>query len=274
MKTIALIVLTTTVCLVSPAHADEQCASKVGEQLRVDGMKSFNLGRYSEAVDRWEKAYELCPIADILFNLAQAHRKLNNLEKARDLFRSYLRESTNVSTQEREDIQKKIAELEDLMIVQKRSAESPPEGIKGSDPAALPPGQTSPIPSDPDAQQPGLPNPATSTAPQPVHERWYRNTWGWMLVGTGTAAVLAGGGFLLWSQAIADDAAGTADHQEAARLFDDADAKGTIGVVTMVGGGAVLVGGVILFAWHGRRTETRGTTVAVGSNWVGLTWSF
>src|SRR5688572_9287412 len=123
MKT-ATVLLVAMLLLTSRAHAQEQCNSKVGKQLWLDGMTSFKLGRHTEAVERWERAYELCPEPDLLFNLAQVHRKLNNHEKARDLYRSYLNEAKNLSQAERDKIQERIQELEDLITIQKRSAES------------------------------------------------------------------------------------------------------------------------------------------------------
>ena len=62
------------------------------------GQVAYNLGNYDEALKRYTRAYELSKLPALLFNLAQAHRKLyegsgplDNLRRARELYRSYLR---------------------------------------------------------------------------------------------------------------------------------------------------------------------------------------
>ncbi len=54
------------------------------------GKASFELGRFSEALGHYEKAYEMLPLPGFLFNIGQCQRNLNNHEKAIFSFRLYL----------------------------------------------------------------------------------------------------------------------------------------------------------------------------------------
>ncbi len=268
MKT-ALIALVAFLCLTSRSDAQEQCKSKVGQQLWIDGMKSFNLGRHAEAVERWEKAYDLCAEPDLLFNLAQAHRKLNNLEKARELFRSYLREAPSVTPAEREDIQKKITELDDLITIQKKSAESPPQGVKGGETGTSEP---SPIPAiGKDAVPGGAPGRQATGEPA----LWYRDWIGWSLVAGGVAVAGLGGGLFVHGTGLHDDAEATLDLDEADRLNESGTSYRTAGGIMLVAGLAVSAVGVVKLAITDSSTSRgRSTSVAVGAGWVVFSGTF
>ena len=75
---------------------DQNAAAR---QAYNDGEAAYNLGHYEDALAKYEEAYKLSRLPGLLFNLAQAHRRifeekggLEHIRKARELYRAYLRE--------------------------------------------------------------------------------------------------------------------------------------------------------------------------------------
>src|SRR5262245_52817551 len=52
---------------------------------------AYALGRYGDAAQYYEKAFELKPQPALLYNAAQAHRLAGNKQRALLLYRNYLR---------------------------------------------------------------------------------------------------------------------------------------------------------------------------------------
>src|SRR5439155_1462257 len=55
------------------------------------GSSFYDLGKYSEALDSFETAYQRKAVPALLFNIAQCHRQLGHLEQAARVYKSYLR---------------------------------------------------------------------------------------------------------------------------------------------------------------------------------------
>src|SRR5262249_27654546 len=66
-------------------------ADETGDKVWQEGMRLYEVGDWSAAVQKFEEAYRINPAPNILFNLGQAHRKLKDYEKALFYFRTYLR---------------------------------------------------------------------------------------------------------------------------------------------------------------------------------------
>ncbi len=56
---------------------------KVGEQL-------YDISKYSQALEEFEKAYKIYPLPDLLYNIARCHEVLANLDKAIETYRLFL----------------------------------------------------------------------------------------------------------------------------------------------------------------------------------------
>ncbi|HEY3446612.1 MAG TPA: hypothetical protein VGK67_09620 [Myxococcales bacterium] len=77
----------------SPAFAAGKAADPAAESAKAEfkrGQTSYTLGRFSEALAAYSKAYELKPLAPFLFNIAQCHRQLADYERAVFFYRRYL----------------------------------------------------------------------------------------------------------------------------------------------------------------------------------------
>jgi len=176
--------------------------------------KSFNVGKFADALADYQAAYEAKPLPGFLFNIAQCYRNMGNYERARFFFRRYL--SIEPKAPNRRKVEELIAEMSKQIDAQAAAAASapattppaattPPLGSPGTSAAgdAKPSDATVAAPPEPKPVEP-LPAaspPAettsrsaaavlTTTAPAPeeAHPVWKR-WWFW----TGVGAVVAGG---------------------------------------------------------------------------------
>ncbi|MEZ4363092.1 MAG: tetratricopeptide repeat protein [Kofleriaceae bacterium] len=72
--------------------------------------KLFALGRFDQALEQYQKAYDAKPIPDFLFNIGQCYRNLNDYESAIFSFRKFL--TLDPETPRRADVEQLIEELE------------------------------------------------------------------------------------------------------------------------------------------------------------------
>lgn len=120
-----------------PALADSSTAK--AKQLFEDGVTSYNLGHYEEALTAFDIAYRLKQDAAFLFNIAQCQRNLRRYEDAQRTYRAYLRETPDLSAGTKAQIQQIMNELERAQADER--AKQPPTGTvapKTEPPAAAP----------------------------------------------------------------------------------------------------------------------------------------
>ena len=75
------------------------------------GRALYNLGNYTDAIREFSAGYQLVPRPQFLVNLGQAFRKLNDLERARDMYKKYLAEAPP-NDPEREQVRQIVADLD------------------------------------------------------------------------------------------------------------------------------------------------------------------
>jgi tetratricopeptide (TPR) repeat protein len=73
------------------------------------GQRRFNLGDFDGAIDEFKRAYEISPVPDLLFNIAQAYRAKKDAAQALFFYQTYLREDPQGS--ERAYVEQRIEEL-------------------------------------------------------------------------------------------------------------------------------------------------------------------
>ena len=108
-----VVILTLGLALVAvprAAHA-EDAGTKAAKRYFTKGEKLFALGRFDEALEQYEKAFDAKPLPGFLFNIAQCHRNLGNIDQAIFSYRKYLRESPDAEN--REAVEAQIEELEE-----------------------------------------------------------------------------------------------------------------------------------------------------------------
>ena len=88
-RTLPWVLLTIALCWSSSADASIELARS---HYRV-GQAYYEQGRYAEAIKEFEQAYDLTKRAALLYNIAQAHERMGNLEQAVASYEKYLSES-------------------------------------------------------------------------------------------------------------------------------------------------------------------------------------
>ena len=126
----------------------------------TEGERNFQLGKFDDAIEAYERAYGLDPQPAFLFNIALSHRRqyeidgqIDHLARARELYRNYLR--LEPQTTHKAGVEKLIAELTAKIDLVRVTQEPAPPAAPGGAPASAM-AVTGP---------PAAPAPTTSNAP-------------------------------------------------------------------------------------------------------------
>lgn len=142
-----------TLVLARVAHAEDP-ATRAAKRHFDRGQKLFTLGKFDDALDEYQKAFDASPIPDFLYNIGQCHRNLGDYEQAIFSFKRFLQLDPEAPNREKVEII--IDELEDKL--ERQGAKEKPD-------------------------RPPPPPPRTDT---PIYKKW----WFW----TGVAVVGVAGG--------------------------------------------------------------------------------
>ncbi len=157
----------------SPASSAAQPTSH-DEEARMHfrlGTAYYDSGRFDDAADEFQKAYELSGRPQLLYNLFLAHRDGGEIEQAADALRRFLADAPEV--QEREMLEARLEALEKILA----------ERAPAQPTVAAPAGDRAPHAAAAEAPIAKLP-----TAPEAPRLRWLP----WTLLGSGAALVAAG----------------------------------------------------------------------------------
>jgi tetratricopeptide (TPR) repeat protein len=74
------------------AHGAEptKAAQDEAKPIFAEAQQAYQLGKFEDAIARYEKVYQLTNHPSLLFNLAQCHRQLGNFERAAFFYERYL----------------------------------------------------------------------------------------------------------------------------------------------------------------------------------------
>src|SRR4051794_1613167 len=92
MPPLARAVLACVVVLSMGGHATAQVADRGHGAAKhfEDGVALYRAGRFQEAIEHFQKAYELKPEPVLLYNVARAYEGLGELKRALEGYRAYL----------------------------------------------------------------------------------------------------------------------------------------------------------------------------------------
>jgi tetratricopeptide (TPR) repeat protein len=210
------------------------------------GMKAYTLGHFQEAIEEFEKAFELRSEPIFLYNIAQSHRQSNSPQRAIFFYRRYLEADPNVKN--RAEIEKRIKDMETQLNAQKEH----PGATMTTAPGPAQP--TTPVPTP--APQPvpvaAQPAPAAPVAMVPVaqpsesaHQGRGLRIAGIVTASVGVAAGVTGIVFALHARSLQDEAyKGTYNDS---KLQDSKSFRTLQWVAIGIGGAAVVTGGVLYY---------------------------
>lgn len=189
------------------------------------GTAYYEDGRWQDAAREFQEAYRITGHPDVLYNLGQAHDRMDRREEAVEAYRGYLDRAE--APPDRERVERRIRELEQLM------------GAAEED--GLPPVSSQPTPAPP------------ATPPGPAPEEVGFGPWPWVAIGAaGAMAVTAAitGGLALSRHGQLEDDCGPDGRSCPPGSQDDIDAGNalatwstvlTIGAVLAAGAGVTLL---------------------------------
>lgn len=215
------------------------------------GNKLYNVRSFAEAADEYKAGalVESAPIFD--YNLGQCYRQLGKYEDAIWHYQRFIKSSPNV-TQHVDAASKFVTQMQDEL--NKKAMTAPPtEAAPTSSPIAAPIPAPQPQPEEP---------PVLETPP------WYADKLGLTLTISGAVGVGVATGLLISSDSIRDEANASTSQRERDELFDKAETRSTIGIITMVGGGALLATGIVLLAIPEKRVERASVSVGLQPNGI------
>ncbi len=106
----ATIVLVLAVAVVPRVARADDPATRASRRYFERGEKLFALGKFDEALDEYQKAFDAKPIPDFLFNIGQCYRNLNNYDQAIFSFQKYLKLEPDAPN--KDSVQQLIDDLE------------------------------------------------------------------------------------------------------------------------------------------------------------------
>jgi tetratricopeptide (TPR) repeat protein len=168
------------VVLALTAAAPRVMAEVDGREMRA--REAFAAGRYQEALDGFVKLYAEKLHPNYLRNIGRCYQNLGDPEKAISSFHEYLRKAKSVGSDERQEVEGYIKEMEELKRQREAAAATPP-------PTTTPPpgpGVTTALAEPPPVAAPPpvsltltQPPPTTPADESPAYKKW----WFWTLIG-------------------------------------------------------------------------------------------
>jgi hypothetical protein len=166
-------------------EARAQLSSQQKQEIHVhyqQATRAYDLGKYQEAVDEYQKVYEIDGDPVMLYNIAQAYRLNDQPQESIHFYRRYLQRSPEARN--KEDVERKITAMEKLIEERRKAAAlvAPPPPKTDVKPVAVPEPATPPpvVPAVVVAPPPPPPPPPPSTT---------RRVVGWSMVGVGVASI-------------------------------------------------------------------------------------
>ena len=240
------------------------------KQLYERATRAYDVGKYNEAIEEYQKAYEIGGDPPMLYNIAQAYRLNDQPTEALRFYRRYLQRAPNARN--REDVERKIAELEKSVEDRRKAAAAvtpPPAPVTPPAPAPI---VTAPAPTPPPpapATTPSEPSADTSTGnavggtPAPVEEpSQTRKIISWSVLGAGvvTAGVGAVFGILAKQKSNSVSNMSNSSSTQPAVEFDpqlehDGKVYNNVFIGLTIAGGAIAATGVVLLLTGGSSAE-------------------
>jgi tetratricopeptide (TPR) repeat protein len=177
------------VAMAGSAHAQLTPQQKQEIHQHYDrATRAYDMGKYPEAVDEYQKVYEIDGDPVMLYNIAQAYRLNEQPQEAIHFYRRYLQRSPEARN--RDDVERKIATQEKVIEDKRKAAAAvqppPPPPPKTTTPKPV---QTTVAPPPP---LPPPPPPPIVRATAPVHEPEppsnAQRIIGWSMIGAGVAS--------------------------------------------------------------------------------------
>ena len=217
------------------------------------GASHYEAGDYEDALNEFQRAYEISERPELHYNLSLAHQQLGNLEQAIEHLERYLNEAEDVPN--RSNLDRRLTNLRERLS----EAESPPAAPPTEGPAPVSVSGDAPVP--PPMPAAGGASTAGSATPPADSSGPGIPTGAWIGWGVGAAGLLSGA--ILGGLALADksDIEGMPCAQNDTcpdSVVDSMETKALVSDILLfgVGLGGAAVGTLLFFLMRGDSNET------------------
>src|SRR3569623_1927204 len=198
--------------------------------------RAYDIEKYGEAVDEYQKAYEIGGDPAMLYNIAQAYRLNKQAPDALHFYRRYLQRSPNARN--REDVERKIADLEQSIEAKRKADEAAAAAARLRAPPAV-------------CAAPKVVTVAPAPAPEGVNGM---RVAGIVVTSVGAAALITSGitGYLAGKKG--DDLTNASKNGGTFNPSVESSGKtlNTVAIATVIGGGVMAVVGTVLIVVSGK----------------------
>ena len=209
--------------------------------------RAYDIQKYPEAIEEYQKAYEVGGDPAMLYNVAQAYRLNDQLTEALHAYRRYLQRSP--TARNREDVERKIADLEQAIEARRKASAAAEEAVR----RGAPPPATVPV-APPPAEAP-TPPAGTTTNGMRIAGITVLSVGAAGLVTAGISGLIARKKGEDLTQASMDGAHFDPSIQSSGKTWN------TVAIATVIGGGVLAVAGTILLV-ASSGDESQGTKTA------------
>jgi tetratricopeptide (TPR) repeat protein len=166
----------------SPATAQDDVEAAKAHFHR--GTRLYEVGEYRQALEEYKAAHLAKPDPAFLYNIAQCHRQLGDLDQAVTMYKRFLTASPNAVN--RGEVEKRVAELEGELAKRKGAVDAQSAPVPASAPAPSPLQPLAPPPPVPVVAAPPM---AVAAQPSPAGSSLRYLRW----LGVGVTSALVGG---------------------------------------------------------------------------------
>jgi tetratricopeptide (TPR) repeat protein len=188
-----LIVLAMLTAVLAQARADEVSPEqkKRAVELYRSGVVHYQSGDLEKAAKEFKESFQAYPKPETLYNLAQTHRLLKHYEEAVFFYKQFMA-TGQVREPTKSQIEKRVAELEEIIRQQRHAQTAPPQGPAGTE-SSLPATSTAPSQAQEAIASPTRADLTAHAPERPKDDRVYKRKWFWPVV-AGSVVVAVGVG--------------------------------------------------------------------------------
>lgn len=219
-------------------------ARSEGEKLSEEAIAKFQAKDYDGAIELFERAYELDPQPNYLFNIGRVHEEAGNLEAAVKYYAKFVKQP-GVDLDSRGVALERLKVLREIVQETGEPDEPEPDASESDDSESDEPQ---------DQLEPAEPPPPVDDGA--AKKRKAMRGAGFGLLGVGAAALIAGGVVGGLAQADNNNAGSAATPNESQDLLDSSQTKALAADVMFGVGGALVLTGVILVAVGFKKPKT------------------
>lgn len=232
-RSLLLVVAMSSTAMAAPKTKAAKAAFDVG-------VAAYTKNDWPAASAALEKSFGLEADPDTLFAWAQSERQRGDCAHALELFDKLL--GFDLPAPNKAAVKERVDECKAIVAAQKPAEPGPrPAPVEPAPPVEA---KSEPAPMPPSAEG----------------RAWWKDPIGGALVGAGAIGLATGTYFLLSARAADRDAKAATNYFDFEAFTDRAESRGRIGVISTLAGAALVTGGIVWYATHGKKTESRLTT--------------